>query len=204
MDLDELGKRIRRLERDNKRLKIAGSAVVLVVLAAVLTGALPPQAVPDLVVAREFRLIGADGETEVRIWNRTEHGSSLGTIEFPSPISWRVLISAHGLRAESPNRLTHVGHRAITLRDDLEEYAFQARATQLSFTDNARTHTEDWSEFASDPQGAEELREVQMPDTTATFGRVNLRDAVTGVETVYPVALFLYGDDRRVIWGGPQ
>ena len=56
----ELEQRVERLERDNRRLKIAGGAVLLVFVATGLVGAASPQ-VPLSLQAQEFVLVTESG-----------------------------------------------------------------------------------------------------------------------------------------------
>ena len=51
MDLEQ---RIERLERENRRLKLAGGAVVAVLFGAACVGAVIPRQIQDVIEAREF------------------------------------------------------------------------------------------------------------------------------------------------------
>ena len=58
MDLEQ---RVGRLERENRRLKIAGGAVVAVLLTVALVGAVLPQGIPEVIHAREFQVVDESG-----------------------------------------------------------------------------------------------------------------------------------------------
>lgn len=62
----DLTQRIERLETQNRRMRVAGLAVVIAAVAAVLMGQGAPQSQPTkrrVVEAEEFRLVGKDGNT---------------------------------------------------------------------------------------------------------------------------------------------
>lgn len=67
MNRATLHDRVDRLERENRRLKMVGAAV-LVTLS--LLGAAKSQAVPEEVVARRFRVVGANGEMSALMTSR--------------------------------------------------------------------------------------------------------------------------------------
>ncbi len=56
-----LEQRVERLERENRRLKLAGGAVVAVLLIVALVGAVMPQGIPEVIDARMFRVVDESG-----------------------------------------------------------------------------------------------------------------------------------------------
>lgn len=67
MNANELSSRLQRLERENRRMKRAGFAVVGVALAVALIGAATPNEIPDAIEARAFRVIDTNGKLRVEI-----------------------------------------------------------------------------------------------------------------------------------------
>jgi len=65
-DVRELVARVGKLERDNRRLKLAGAGVVAVLLAVALVGAVLPQEIPEVIEAREFRVVDENGDHRAR------------------------------------------------------------------------------------------------------------------------------------------
>ena len=61
MDTQEVTARIERLERENRRLKLAGGAVVAVLLGVALVGAVMPQEIPEVIEARGIRVVDENG-----------------------------------------------------------------------------------------------------------------------------------------------
>lgn len=59
-----LEQRIERLERENRRLKLVGGALVAAVVAASPVGAAMPQDIPEVLEARMFRVVDAAGSQE--------------------------------------------------------------------------------------------------------------------------------------------
>ena len=53
--------RLDKIERDNRRLKLALGALLLALAAVPLIGAVMPQEIPELIQAREFQVIGEFG-----------------------------------------------------------------------------------------------------------------------------------------------
>ena len=58
--------RLDKLEQDNRRLKLALGALLLVMAAVPLIGAVRPEQIPDLIQARAFHAI--DGNGTLRAW----------------------------------------------------------------------------------------------------------------------------------------
>ena len=63
----DLERRVEKLERENRRLKIVGGAVLLALAAACTSAAVIPQGVPDVLEARTFAVIDEDGTIRARI-----------------------------------------------------------------------------------------------------------------------------------------
>ena len=61
-DVRELVARVGKLERDNRRWKLASGAVVAVLLAVALVGAVMPQEIPEIIEARAFHVTDENGE----------------------------------------------------------------------------------------------------------------------------------------------
>ena len=79
MDIEQ---RVERLERENRRLKLAGAAVVAVLLAVALVGAVMPQ---EIIEARGFRVTDENGELRAemgtdRISYYDENGNTRATM----------------------------------------------------------------------------------------------------------------------------
>ena len=53
--------RLSKLEQDNQRLRLRVGALLLVLAAVPLVGAMMPEQIPDLIQARAFRVIGENG-----------------------------------------------------------------------------------------------------------------------------------------------
>ena len=60
-DLVEIAGRVQRLERDNRRLKLGAGALVAVLVAAPLVGAVLPAQVPEVIEAGLFRVLDEQG-----------------------------------------------------------------------------------------------------------------------------------------------
>ena len=67
MNVNELSGRLERLERENRRMKRAGLAVVGIALTVALIGATTPDEIPEVIEARAFRVIDENGNSRVRI-----------------------------------------------------------------------------------------------------------------------------------------
>ena len=64
-DLVEIAGRVQRLERDNRRLKLGAGCLVALVVAVPLVGAVLPAQVPEVIEAREFRVLDEQGMKRV-------------------------------------------------------------------------------------------------------------------------------------------
>ena len=59
--------RVSKLEQDNRRLKLTVGALLLVMAAVPLVGAVMPEQIPQVIEAREFRMIDANGTVLIAI-----------------------------------------------------------------------------------------------------------------------------------------
>lgn len=67
MNINEVSSRLERLERENCRMKRAGLAVVGLALAVALIGATVPEEIPEVIEAREFRVIDENGQARTEL-----------------------------------------------------------------------------------------------------------------------------------------
>ena len=93
--------RLDKLERDNRRLKLALGALLLALAAVPLVGAVMPEQVPDAVRARAFYVEDENGTVRVRIddfgiFHRDENDNS------------RVMISDLGIAYYDAHRPAHI------------------------------------------------------------------------------------------------
>ena len=59
--------RLERLEQDNRRLNLTVGALLLVMAGAACAGAMMPEQIPQVIEAREFRMIDANGTVLIAI-----------------------------------------------------------------------------------------------------------------------------------------
>ena len=64
-----LESRVNKLEQDNRRLKLTVGALLLVMAGAACAGAMMPEQIPQVIEAREFRMIDANDTVLVAINN---------------------------------------------------------------------------------------------------------------------------------------
>jgi len=62
-----LESRVDKIERDNRRLKLTVGALLLALAAVPLIGAVMPEQIPDVVVARAFHAVNENGNIRARI-----------------------------------------------------------------------------------------------------------------------------------------
>ena len=62
-----LESRVDKIERDNQRLKLTLGALLLVLAAVPLIGAVMPQEIPELIQARRFEVIDGNGTVRAGI-----------------------------------------------------------------------------------------------------------------------------------------
>ena len=75
LELRDVAKRLERLEKQNRKLKYAGAAALVLVSAVLLMGQAAP--VPETIEARQFIVRDADGKARA-VLGVTEAGGSLG------------------------------------------------------------------------------------------------------------------------------
>ena len=66
-----LESRLSKVEQDNRRLKLALGALLLALAAVPLIGAVMPEQIPELIQAREFRVIDYDGTVRAGMTRET-------------------------------------------------------------------------------------------------------------------------------------
>ena len=62
-----LESRVNKLEQDNRQLKLTVGALLLVLAGAACAGAMMPEQIPQVIEAREFRMIDANGTVLIAI-----------------------------------------------------------------------------------------------------------------------------------------
>lgn len=67
MTVNELSSRVERLERENRRTKGVGLALVGAALAAPLIGAATPNEVPEVISARRFQVVDETGRVRAGV-----------------------------------------------------------------------------------------------------------------------------------------
>jgi hypothetical protein len=171
MDLEQ---RVEKLERENRRLKLAGGAVVAVLLAVGLVGAVMPQEIPEVIEARQFRVIDANG---------TE----------------RVLMIAEGIGYydENGKERSQMHAEGIAYYDENGENRGRMTAEGIGYFDEngqnrSQMHAGGISYFDENGNGRAQL------------GRAKIVAPSTGAETTYPAAVILYDAEGKVIWQAPQ
>ena len=66
-----LESRVDKIERDNRRLKLTVGALLLVLAAVPLIGAVMPEQIPELITAREFQVIDENGTLRALVSDKT-------------------------------------------------------------------------------------------------------------------------------------
>ena len=89
-DLVEIAGRVQRLERDNRRLRLAAGCLVALVVAVPLVGAVLPQEVPEVIEARAFRVLDEQGASQTYLSGALAFYDDQGGV-------LRVLLGAGGL-----------------------------------------------------------------------------------------------------------
>ena len=75
MNVNQLSRRLERLERENRWMKRAGIAVVGIALAVALIGATRPEDIPEMIEAQAFRVIDEDGTQRAFVCQKTAYGA---------------------------------------------------------------------------------------------------------------------------------
>ena len=63
--------RLDKLEQDNRRLKLMVGALLLVMAAVPLVGAVMPEQIPEVIQARRFEVIGGNGTLRALVSDKT-------------------------------------------------------------------------------------------------------------------------------------
>ena len=190
----DIERRLERLERESRRLKVAGGAVVAVLLTVALVGAVMPQEIPEVIEAREFRVTypnekmcaSLDG-TGLRVWlddpEFPEYSACYGReFRMSSFLDRHITVSGkHGatLTYQGQRRAEMSVFSGLRLWDERGELRSSMNSEKLAFYD------EDYG-------------------TRASLGRVTLISPTTGAETTCPAAVVLYNAEGNVIWLAPQ
>ena len=96
MENTSLVERLERVERDNQRLKLVVGALLLVLAAVPLIGAVMPEQLPEVIQAREFRLIDENFETRAVM-------SHLGIIYRDENYRLRAIMDSEGFSYHDEN-----------------------------------------------------------------------------------------------------
>ena len=116
-DLVEIAGRVQRLERDNRRLKLAGGAMAAVLVAVPLGGAALPAQVPEVIEARAFRVLDENGTQRAGLGARwLAFYSEDGTIQ-----TARFGIGGLGIFDEQGRQRTALGAYGLTFNDGFKD-----------------------------------------------------------------------------------
>ena len=170
----DIERRVERLERENRRLKVAGGAVVAVLLTVALVGAVMPQEIPEIIEARGFRVIDADGTMRVLM-------TAEAILYSDESGQLRVGMTADGIGYGDEN-----GEVRVFMNADAIAYADENGTLRASMT------AEGISYFDENDNGRVQL------------GRAEIVTPSTGAETTYPAAVVLYDAEGNVIWRAPR
>ena len=169
-DLVEIAGRVQRLERDNRRLKLAGGAMAAVLVAVPLVGAALPAQVPEVIEAGLFRVLDEQGTPRAALG-----AAGLGFSDEQG--RGRVGLGAAGLGFYDEQ-----GTLRVTLRADGLLSVIDEQGTPRAVFDAG-------SLFFNDEQGTTRLQ----------LGRVTVVNPSTTAETTYPAALVLFDEAGAVI-----
>ncbi|MCH7666333.1 MAG: hypothetical protein IH936_10455 [Acidobacteria bacterium] len=174
MNMNELTDRLERLERENRRMKRAGLAVIGLALAVALIGAATPDEIPEVIEARSFRAVG---------W--TDDGV-------------RTEISGHGIEIfdfEGDLRTDmDEGSFFVYDLDGKSGMGMFSSAIELNVNGKTRAEMDAKGFFYSDEKG----------QTRALLGVVETVAKKTGEESRFTAGVALFDDDGDVIWMAPQ
>lgn len=175
MSIDELCARVDGLERENRRLKRVGLAVVVTVVTvagAALGVALVGAATPEVIEARAFRVIDESGIVRAQMdANRFDYLDENG--------KRRAIIDAGGF------------------------YYFDANAIRASMDDGGITYYDEngVARVGFTAAGTTYIDEKGM--MRAQLGIVSTVSKTTGKESRYPAGVALFADDGTVFWMKP-
>ena len=117
--------RLNNLEQDNRRLKLTIGALLLVMAGAACAGAMMPEQIPQVIEAREFRMIDANGTVLIaindegfsyfdeigRVSTGFSHGEILAAMDTEPPD----VIDAHMFRVVDENGVVHASMSADSI-----------------------------------------------------------------------------------------
>jgi len=120
-----LESRVNKLEQDNRRLKLTVGALLLVMAGAACAGAMMPEQIPQVIEAREFRMIDANGTVLIaindegfsyfdeigRVSTGFSHGEILAAMDTEPPD----VIDAHMFRVVDENGVVHASMSADSI-----------------------------------------------------------------------------------------
>jgi len=197
-EVRELVARVGKLERDNRRGKIAGGGVVAALLAVALVGAVMPQEIPWAIQAQVFQAVDETGEVR---------GVMTAGSLFFSDEEGEILISlnTNALSDDSRNELRFFGPNGIAAMGDYGIGYFDENGqTRSQLTDEAIAYYDESGQLRSQ-MSAEGIGYFdENGNLRARIGRVELITPSTGAETTYPAAVVLYDDEGNVIWQAPR
>ena len=115
-DLVQLAGRVQRLERDNRRLKLGAGGLVAVLVALPLVAAVLPAQVPEVIEAREFRVLDEAGTVRAGL-------GAYGLVFFTDLQEELARFGAGGLGFYSPpgTQRTHLGAYGLTFNDGFKD-----------------------------------------------------------------------------------
>jgi hypothetical protein len=180
--------RLDKLEQDNQRLKLALGSLLLVLAAVCLIGAVMPQQIPEVIEAREFRVIGENGTRRAAVAADAivyidENGQSraiidaLGIAYLDENGTRRAVMDAYsiGYNAENGLRRSSMDADGIGYFDENGNIRVQMNADGIAYVD-------------------------ENENIRAQMGSVQTVTPATGVVTRTPAQVVLYDAEFNVIW----
>ena len=166
--------RLNKLEQDNRRLKLAGGSLLLMLAAVPLVGSIMPHQIPEVIEAREFRVVGANGTSRAAlnadaIVYIDENGQS------------RAIIDALGIAYLDENGTRRAAMNAYSIGYNAE---------------NGRRRS------SMDADGLWHFDENGI--IRAQMGNTQTLTPATGVVTRTPAQVVLYDAEFNVIWRAIQ
>ena len=205
-DLVEIAGRVQRLERDNRRLRLAAGCLVALVVAVPLVGAVLPAQVPEVIEAREFRVLDEQGMKRVDL-------VADGLRFYDEQGTYRVGLGVGGLDFFDEQGTVRAG---LGEEDGLRFYDeqgtgrvglgvggldfFDEQGTVRTGLGEARLNFADEQGTLRVTLGADSLGFVDEQEAIRLqLGRVTVINSSTKAETTYPAALVLFDEDGDVI-----
>ncbi len=170
-------------------MRRAGLAVVTLALAAVLVGATMPEAIPEVIDARGFRVIDENGRMRAKV-----EGDSFVSYD---ENGW---LPRAGMNA---NGTVYWGENSMTASMGASGFRYHAEVMTLMGADGFAYADENLEVRAE--VGADGYRYSDANGKLrAQVGSAELLTTATGAETRYPAAVVLYKPDGKVLWQAPQ